>query len=103
MHCLPPRPKRLITGRCSDEVRLPRIALALNSFQITFPRPEPRSPGGPCRFAPARSVRLKVDIEERHRPEDHAVLFDVAVPQREQLGQFVGPGGGQVVDFAGIA
>ena len=45
---------------------------------------------------------LQVDVEDRDGIEDDAVVVDVAVPQREKLGQLVRARGGQIVDLAPI-
>ena len=45
---------------------------------------------------------LRVDVEKRNGIQDYAGVLDVAIPQREKLGQLVRLRGGQVVDFARI-
>ena len=88
-----------------DAARLPyrpTITASVVIASIPFPR-ERLSYWAIRALTPmCRSLRLSVDLVDRHGPEDDAVILNVAVPQLEQAGQFFGSGGGQVVDLAGI-
>jgi hypothetical protein len=56
---------------------------------------------GRTESARARSLRFYVDLVDRHGPDDDAVVLNVAVPQLEQVSQFLGPYGS--VSREGIA